>query len=66
MKLLINGQEREVSDGATLPKIIEYIGFRRDLVAIQLNLDVIPKDRWDQTTLTEGDRVEIVHMVGGG
>jgi len=39
---------------------------KADRVAVELNLDIAPRDRWRETTLKEGDRLEIVHFVGGG
>jgi sulfur carrier protein len=39
---------------------------KADRVAVELNRDIVPRDRWTQTALAEGDRLEIVHFVGGG
>jgi thiamine biosynthesis protein ThiS len=39
---------------------------KSDRVAVELNLDIVPRDRWADTQLNEGDRLEIVHFVGGG
>jgi thiamine biosynthesis protein ThiS len=66
MKLIINGEERDFSAIANLAQLVEQLGMKQDRLAIELNRDVISRDRWVQTTLTEGDRLEIVHFVGGG
>jgi thiamine biosynthesis protein ThiS len=39
---------------------------KADRIAVELNLNIVPRDRWDATPLNEGDRLEIVHFVGGG
>ena len=69
MKLLINGEERDFSDAPvqfTLAALVERLGMKADRVAVELNRDIVPRDRWADTRLTDGDRVEIVHFVGGG
>jgi sulfur carrier protein len=69
MKLHINGDERDfdgVSPSFTLSALIESLGMKADRVAVELNRDIVPRDRWAATTLNEGDRLEIVHFVGGG
>jgi sulfur carrier protein len=69
MKLHINGEERdfgESPDPFTLAALVEALGMKADRVAVELNRDIVPRDRWNETQLTEGDRLEIVHFVGGG
>jgi thiamine biosynthesis protein ThiS len=65
MKLTINGQEQDVSS-ATLAKLIEQLGMKPDRVAVELNCNIVPRDQWAVTNLSEGDQLEIVHFVGGG
>ncbi len=68
MKLHINGEQRDFTDPApsTLSALVEELGMKPDRVAIELNRDIIPRDRWAETRLSEGDRLEVVHFVGGG
>lgn len=69
MKLQINGEERDFSGSPspfTLAGLVEVLGFKSDRVAVELNLDIVPRDRWSTTELLEGDKLEIVHFVGGG
>lgn len=69
MKLHINGEERDFSDAAgnlTLAVLIDSLGMKADRVAVELNRDIVPRDRWAETRLNEGDRLEVVHFVGGG
>jgi sulfur carrier protein len=68
MKLHINGDEKTFDSPApfTLAALVEILGMKPDRVAIELNRDIVPRDRWTTTQLNEGDRLEIVHFVGGG
>jgi len=69
MKLHINGDERDFSVDAasfTLSALVELLGMKADRVAVELNRDIVPRDRWDETALHDGDRLEVVHFVGGG
>jgi len=65
MNLIINGETRAVS-AETLSALVEQLGMRPERVAIELNRDIVPRDRWTETRLKEGDRLEMVHFVGGG
>jgi thiamine biosynthesis protein ThiS len=65
MKVTINGEDQTVS-AETLGGLIESLGMKSDRVAVELNRDIVPRDRWSQTALNDGDRLEIVHFVGGG
>jgi sulfur carrier protein len=69
MKVHINGEQREFetsADPLTLAALIEQLDMKSDRVAVELNRDIVPRDRWTETKLKEGDRLEIVHFVGGG
>jgi thiamine biosynthesis protein ThiS len=67
MKLRINGEEREFSiSSLTLAALVETLGMKPDRVAVELNRDIVPRNLWAETTLNEGDRLEVVHFVGGG
>jgi len=68
MKFQINGEEKTFDSPApsTLAQLVEILGMKSDRVAIELNREIVPRDRWSETTLSEGDRLEIVHFVGGG
>jgi thiamine biosynthesis protein ThiS len=66
MKLQINGEERTFDEQFTLARLVEFLGMAADRVAVELNRDVIPRSRWAETTLKDGDKLELVHFVGGG
>lgn len=68
MKLHINGDEKtfDFPTPFTLADLVETLGMKQDRVAVELNRDIVPRDRWAETRLNDGDRIEIVHFVGGG
>jgi sulfur carrier protein len=69
MNLQINGEERafpDAPDPFTLTALIETLGMKPDRVAVELNRDIVPRDRWTEIQLHQGDRLEVVHFVGGG
>jgi thiamine biosynthesis protein ThiS len=65
MKITINGQEQTLAP-TTLALLIEQLGMKQDRVAVELNRDIVPRAKWTETDLAEGDQLEIVHFVGGG
>jgi len=66
VNLTINGENRILSAVGTLSALVEQLGMKSDRVAIELNREIVPRDLWPQTALRDGDRLEIVHFVGGG
>lgn len=64
-KILLNGEDTEV-EATNLLSLIESIGLDARKVAIEKNLEIVPKSAYVQTAIAEGDRLEIVHFVGGG
>ena len=66
MRLHINGEPKDFDSPLTLGVLVETLGMKSDRVAVELNRDIVPRDRWADTHLNEGDRLEIVHFVGGG
>jgi sulfur carrier protein len=61
----LNGETRRVA-ARTLAELVAELGLERRMIAIERNLEVVPKSRYAETQLTEGDRIELVHMIGGG
>ncbi len=66
MRLTVNGSEREVSDGMTVQDLVRHLGLDGGPVAVERNLEVVPRAEHTRSVLREGDVVEIVHFVGGG
>jgi len=66
MTLHLNGEQREVPEGLDLAGLVGWLELPADRVAIERNLEVVKRANWSETQLENGDRLEIVRMVGGG
>lgn len=66
MTVVVNGEETQIADGTSVDKVIETLGLKPERVAVELNHRIVRRSQWTSTALSEGDRVEIVHFVGGG
>lgn len=66
MRLFINGTERTFTTVSSLAGLIEELAMKGDRVAVELNREIVPRAEWSNTALHDGDRLEIVHFVGGG
>jgi thiamine biosynthesis protein ThiS len=66
LQIQVNGERQEFSDGLLLSELVSHLKLRADQIAIELNHEVLRRAAWASTTLQPGDRVEIVHFVGGG
>lgn len=66
MKITINGELREIPDGLSVVALLQHLDMTAERVAIERNLDILPRAKWQETAVQSGDRFEIVHLVGGG
>jgi thiamine biosynthesis protein ThiS len=66
MIVMVNGEQTHVSDGAAVVEVIAALGLKPERVAVEVNHKIVRRADWSSTALGEGDRVEIVHFVGGG
>ena len=69
LNLMVNGQLRRLpllTNDQSLGSILSALAVRKELVAIALNDTIVPRAAWGHTSVSEGDRLEIVHFVGGG
>ena len=66
MTVYLNGEAHEVPEGLTLTSLLEWLKLPADRVAVERNLSIVPRDRWPETRMEAGDRLEVVHFVGGG
>ena len=66
MLIEVNGEKQDVLEGTTLGELIERLALAPERIAVEHNRAVVRRAEWSWTRLTEGDRVEIVHFVGGG
>lgn len=67
MNLVINGEDHfDVPDGITVKALLTHLGLPEKKIAIERNLEIVPKSTFETTLLSEGDRLEIIHFIGGG
>ena len=66
MKITINGELREIPDGLSVEALLQHLEMTAERVAIERNLDILPRAEWQETAVQPDDRFEIVHLVGGG
>ena len=66
MRLLLNGEEREVAGVVTIADLVASLGLDARKVAVERNLEIAPRSTYAETRLAEGDRIEIVTFIGGG
>jgi sulfur carrier protein len=66
MDIIVNGQPREVETGSTVRSLLGELGVTQPHVAVELNLEVVPRAMHEGTVLRDGDRLEVVTLVGGG
>jgi sulfur carrier protein len=69
MNVIVNGQERqfpELPAKANLSKVIDSLALKGDRIAVEHNGIIVPRPEWESVAVTSGDKLEIVHFVGGG
>jgi len=66
MTVTINGERREIPEGLSVSALLDHLGFTNKRVAIERNLEILPRAQWQQTQVQSNDKFEIVHFVGGG
>jgi len=66
MNITLNGEIKTVPDAVTVMGLLEFLKIQQQRVAVELNMEIVKKDRYSSTALKEGDSVEIVSFMGGG
>jgi len=66
LRITVNGEERRVPEGATVADLLRTLSVSTPRVAVERNRDIVPKSRYPETRLAEGDVFEVVELVGGG
>ena len=66
MRIEVNGEAREVAQGATVASLLATLGLGGGPVAVERNLEIVPRAEHATTLLAVGDKLEVVHFVGGG
>lgn len=66
LTIIVNGKETNVTDGSVLDDLVKSFGLNLERLAVELNKRIVHRADWHSTRITDGDKVEIVHFVGGG
>jgi thiamine biosynthesis protein ThiS len=66
MKIYLNGEAREVPDNYTAAQLVESLGLAGKRIAMEINLEIVPRSGYESHTLKAEDKVEVVHAIGGG
>ena len=66
MRIELNGEPHVIADGATIASLVERLALTGRRLAVEVNEEVVPRGRHAEHVLADGDRVEIVHAIGGG
>ena len=66
MTIIVNGERREIPEGLNVAGLLDHLGMANGRVAVERNLDILPRARWQETQVQSDDSFEIVHFVGGG
>jgi len=66
MQIVMNGDPIEIVAGSSIESLLKQLGISRERVAVELNADIVPKADYEKQLLSDGDKIEIVHFVGGG
>ena len=66
MRLTVNGEDKRFADLAHVADLVAALGLDSRKVAVERNLEIVPRSTYGSTPLSDGDRIEIVHFIGGG
>ncbi len=66
MEIFLNGHSQQVEDGLNISRLIKQLDLENKRLAVEINLEIVPRSQFDSFMLSAGDRVEIVRAIGGG
>lgn len=66
MEIVVNGEARAVPEGTTVAQLVDALGLSGRRLAVEVNREIVPRSAFPTHALAPGDRVEIVHAIGGG
>ena len=66
MTITLNGEKKEVPGGITVLGLLEFLKIQRQRVAVELNMEIVRKDKYETTAIKDGDSLEVVSFMGGG
>lgn len=66
MKIMVNGDERRINESVNLASLLQNLELPLQRIAVELNRNVVRRGDWETIEIKDGDKLEIVHFVGGG
>lgn len=66
MQVYVNGDARQLKDGLTVAELVDDLGFTGRRIAVEINLEIVPRSQHAEHHIQDGDRVEVVQAIGGG
>jgi len=66
MNIIVNGVSQKITENCTTEQLLDQMGFGGKRVAVELNLEIVPRSDYSQTLIADGDKIEIVRAIGGG
>ena len=66
MQIIVNGEQRDISEDSTATQLLDDMDITGKRIAMEVNLEIVPRSEYTEFTFKDGDKVEIVHAVGGG
>jgi len=66
MNIVVNGKEQELDHPVSVKQLLQILDLKRERVAVEVNLEIVDRQKFDDYEIKEGDKVEVIHFVGGG
>ena len=66
MNIVVNGEKLDISENYTISQLLEKLEVEDKVMAVAINMEIVKKDKWDTYKIEEGDKLELLHFVGGG
>ncbi len=66
MQIIVNGEATELAQGCSVEQLLNQLGLGQERLAVEVNLEIVPRGSWSEHRLQDGDRVEVVRAIGGG
>jgi thiamine biosynthesis protein ThiS len=66
LRVTVNGEERQFETAMSIDKLLDELGLEPQKIAVERNLEIVPRSQYQDITVADGDRLEIVQFIGGG
>jgi len=66
MNIIVNGEELNITKNYTISQLLQKLEVSNKVMAVAINMEIVKKDKWDTHNIKEGDKLELLHFVGGG